>query len=118
MDWFTALLDKLEATRDQVWVADVVSWHQYVTERQTAEIKVLRADKDSIRLELTCKADPALYDLPLTLSTKVPADWKNCVVTQGANKTSVPVRDGTVIYPAIPGGGEIAIQPAASAGQK
>ena len=118
VDWFTALLDKLEATRDQVWVADVVSWHQYVTERQTAEIKVLRADKDSIRLDLTCKADPALYDLPLTLSTKVPADWKNCVVTQGANKTSVPVRDGTVIYPAIPGGGEIAIQPAASAGQK
>ncbi len=118
VDWFTALLDKLEATREEVWVADVVSWHQYVTERQSAEIKVLRADKDSIRLELTCKVDPALYDLPLTISTKVPVDWKNCVVTQGANKTTVAVRDGAVIYSAIPGRGEIAIQPATSAGQK
>ncbi len=118
VDWFTALLDKLEATRDQVWVTDTVSWHQYVTERQSAEIKVLHADKDSIRLNLSCKADPALYDLPLTLSTKVPASWVNCVVTQGANKASVAVRDGVVIYSAIPGGGEIGIQPAPSAGQK
>ena len=111
-EWFTALLDKLEASRDQVWVPDVVSWHQYVTERQSAEVKVLQAGKDRIRLDLSCKADPALYDLPLTLSTKVPADWKNCVVAQGTNKATVPVREGSVQYPAIPGGGEISITPA------
>jgi hypothetical protein len=111
IDWFTALLDKLEASREELWVADVVSWHQYVTERKTAAVKVLKADKASIRLNLTCEADPALYNLPLTLATKVPADWKNCVVAQGATKTPVPVKDGAVQYSALPGGGEITITP-------
>lgn len=112
VEWFTALLDKLEATRDQVWVPDVVSWHQYVTERKTAAVKVVHSDKTRIRLDLTCEADPALYDLPLTLSTKVPADWKSCVVTQGTTRTPQPVKDGAVQYSALPGGGEITITPA------
>ncbi|MDZ4402017.1 polysaccharide deacetylase family protein [Prosthecobacter sp.] len=110
VEWFTALLDKLEAVRDQVWITDVVSWHQYVIERESAAIKPLAAGPDSISLELTCTADPALYDLPLTLSTKVPADWKNCVVTQGANNSTVPVRNGAAQYDAQPGGGTITLK--------
>lgn len=110
VEWFTALLDKLEAVRDQVWITDVVSWHQYVTERGSAEIKNQKADSSAITLELTCKADPALYDLPLTLSTQVPAAWKNCVVTQGANTSTVPVRDGLAQYDALPGGGMITLK--------
>ncbi len=110
VDWFTALLDKLEAVRDQVWITDVVSWHQYVTERTSAEVKNVKSDANAISLELTCKADPALYDLPLTLATKVPADWKNCVVTQGAKSTTVPVRDGVAQYDALPGGGAITLK--------
>ncbi len=110
VEWFTALLDKLEAVRDQVWITDVVSWHQYVTERSSAEIKSLKANKDAISLELSCKAAAALYDLPLTLSTKVPAEWKSCVVMQGANSSTVPVQDGAVKYDALPGGGVITLK--------
>jgi hypothetical protein len=110
VEWFTALLDKLEAVRDQVWITDVVSWHQYVTERSSAEIKSLKSDKDAISLEISCKADPALYDLPLTLSTNVPAEWKQSVVTQGSNSITVSVRDGAVQYDALPGGGEITLK--------
>lgn len=112
VEWFTAILDKLEAVRDQVWITDVVSWHQYVTERASAEVKNLKSEADSISLELTCKADPALYDLPLTLSTQVPADWKKGVVTQGSNSTPVTVRDGKVQYDALPRGGMITIKKA------
>ena len=110
VDWFTALLDKLESVRDEVWITDVVSWHQYVTERGSAEIKGLKSDKDSISLELSCKADPALYDLPLTLATKVPSDWKSCTMTQGAKSSTVAVRDGAVQYSALPGGGTIVLK--------
>jgi peptidoglycan/xylan/chitin deacetylase (PgdA/CDA1 family) len=112
VEWFTALLDRLEAVRDQVWITDVVSWHQYVTERGSAEIKSVKVEKDGISLELGCKADPALYDLPLTLSTKVPAEWKSCVVTQGANTTTVTVQDGAVKYDALTGGGVITLKKA------
>ncbi len=110
VDWFTALLDKLEAVRDQVWITDVVSWHQYITERSSAEIKPLTSDKNSISLDLTSKADPTLYDLPLTLSTKVPADWKTCTVTQGTSSSTIAVRDGAAQYDALPGGGAITLK--------
>jgi hypothetical protein len=112
VEWFTALLDKLESVRGQVWITDVVSWHQYVTERSSAEIKSLKSDQDAISLELSSKADPMLYDLPLTLSTNVPAAWKKCVVTQGSNSTTVAVHDGTVQYDAVPSGGPITLKSA------
>jgi hypothetical protein len=114
VDWFTALLDKLEANRDQLWITDVVSWHQYVKERDNSSIKMLQAGDDSIRLELTTQLDTALYNLPLTLSTKVPIGWKHCIVTQGMVKTTVAVQDGVVHYSALPGAGEIQLSPAGS----
>lgn len=110
LDWFTALLDKLESVRDQLWITDVVSWHQYVTERSSAEAKTVSADKDTVTLELSCKSDPALYDLPLTLSTQVPAAWENCLVTQGANTKALLVKDGAVTFDAVPGGGLITLK--------
>lgn len=110
MEWFTALTEKLEASRDVLWVTDTISWHKYLTERKGAEVKVLHSDKTGLSLELTSKADPAFYDFPLTLSSKVPADWKSCVVEQGATKSTVEVKDGAVQYSAIPGGGEIKIR--------
>lgn len=110
LDWFMPLLDKLEAEREQLWVTDAASWHKYVKERQATEVKVAESTPMVIRLNLSSALDPALYDLPLTLSTKVPAHWKTCTVTQGATKTDVPVRDGAVQYAALPGGGEITLK--------
>ena len=119
---FTALLDKLEARKDDVWVTDAISWHQYAAERKSAEVKVLEAGKDRIRIRLTSKEDPAFYDLPLTLSTQVPPEWKQCRVTQGGKSIPaqmgallrvVPAAGGTVRYSAIPSAEEIMIQPVA-----
>ena len=110
---FTALLDKLEAHKDDLWVTDAIAWHQYAAERKSAEIKVLEAGKDRIRLRLTSKEDPALYDLPLTLTTQVPPEWKQCRVMQGGKSTTVPATGGSVRYSAVPGGAEISIQPVA-----
>lgn len=107
MDWFTAILDKLDAEKERIWVADVVAYSQYKAERDGAEIKVLQSVPKGLRLSLTCKSDPALYDFPLTLETSVPADWKECSVKQGEVETTVPVKDGVVRYAAVPGGGEI-----------
>lgn len=110
VEWFTALLDKLQSVRDQVWITDVVSWHQYVTERDGAMVKELTAGPDRIELEVTCKADAALYDLPLTLSTSVPADWKHCKVTQGSRTATVGVQQGAVQYDAVPSRAAVVLQ--------
>ena len=111
IDWFTALLDKLEQHRDELWITDCASWKKYTSERETAEVKALEAGSNRIRISLTAKTDPTLYDEPLTLTTKVPASWKNCAVTQRQSKTSVSVKDGAVQYSAVPGAGEIILQP-------
>jgi len=107
LDWFTAILDKLEAEKENIWVADVVHYVQYKKERASAEVKVLQTVPRGIRLSLTTKEDPALYDFPLTLETSVPADWKECTVKQGAAEKVVPVKEGLVRYDAVPGSEEI-----------
>jgi len=106
---FSALLDKLEACRGEVWMTDHISCHKYRTERDGAKVQSVRADGDAIRLALTSEADPSLYDLPLTLETRVPEGWQACRVTQGAVQVERPVADGRVRYEAVPGGGEIVL---------
>ena len=64
-------------------------------------------------MSLACKADPALYDHPLTLVTRVPAGWKQCQVTQGKAKSTVPAVQGEIQYDARPGAGDVTIQPQA-----
>lgn len=112
MGWFVPLLDKLEQHRDELWITDMASWIKYSKERETAEVKVLEAGPKQIRIALTAKPDPTLYDEPLTLSTKVPPDWKSCRVLQGEAKSDAAVANGVVQYAAIPSRGEIVIQPA------
>lgn len=111
MEIYTALLDKLEAAKEQIWITDPISWHQYVTERKSAEVKVVSADRTGVRLTLSSAADPALYDLPLSLETTVPSDWKACRVQQGKAEKVVPVREGKVQYTAVPGAEPIALTP-------
>jgi len=104
-DVFLPLLDGLKERRDRgdLWITDHISQHQYETERTGAEVRVLEQSERQIRVSLTCKADPALYDLPLTLVTQVPPGWLACAVTQGTNQTVVAVSGGAVKYRAQPG---------------
>lgn len=107
---FTALLDKLAACRDEVWMTDHIAYHKYLTERSTAAVKVVEASGDRIRIELSSSADPSLYDAALTLDTRVPTGWKSCRVTQGNSREDRPVADGLVRYQAVPGRGPIVIE--------
>lgn len=111
-DVFFPLLDGLKARRDKgdLWVTDHISAHQYETERDSAEVKVLEQKADSLKLELKSKADPVYYDLPLTLVTRVPADWKQARVMQGDKKFVVAVEKGMIRYEAVPGAGTIEIK--------
>ncbi len=112
MDWFLPLLDKLDANRDLLWITDPISWHKYLTERKASEVKVLAADARQIRIQLASTTDPALYDSPLTLATRVPQDWKECQVTQGSSSSTAQAVSGIVRYSALPGTEPISLQPA------
>jgi hypothetical protein len=109
-DEFLALLDGLVARRDRVWVADHISVHQYEMERRTAEVKVVRRADDALHLSLTCRADPDLYDQPLTLLTPAPPGWEACEVVQGARKSTVSAAGGILRYQAVPGREDIVLR--------
>ena len=103
---FFPLLDGLKERRDQgkLWITDHISAHQYETERNTAKVQVIAKNSNGIRLKLSCDADPAFYDEPLTLMTRVPMGWTQCVLGQGGTNTVLKVSAGTVVYDVVPDG--------------
>jgi hypothetical protein len=110
---FHAVLDGLAQRRDrgELWIADHISYHQYVTERDTAKIATTQADARRMVLRLTCEADPVFYDHPLTIVCTVPAGWRTCRVTQGRTSSRVESNNGTVMFDALPGPTPIEISP-------
>jgi hypothetical protein len=109
-DWLTEplpdfidLLDKLVAVRDKLWIAGHIAVHQYQTEREVASVQVTQGGGKQFKVMLSCKADPAFFDAPLTLVTRVPASWKKCHIVQGTAASDAVVEQGTVRYDAVPG---------------
>jgi len=107
---FVELLDALVAKREQLWITDVISAQKYETERSTAKVSV---EKKGAELHITvkCDADAALYNQPLTLIAKVPADWKKCQAIQGSAKTDVTVTNGQAMFDAVPNGEAVVLKP-------
>lgn len=112
-DVFLPLLDALQQRRDEgkLWIIDHISAHQYETERDSAAVRTAETTPTRIRLELTCKAEPSLYDHPLTLITQVPGEWKRCVITQGSRRSEHPVAHGAIQFDAVPNQENIVIEP-------
>ena len=110
---YIPFFDEVAAMRDrgEIWVADHVSVHQYETERATAKVRTLEVSPKGIRLAVSCDADPALYDHPLTLKVEVPRTWKAAKFRQGRNGTiaTVPVENGIALVKAVPGDEPVAV---------
>ncbi|HAZ62809.1 MAG TPA: hypothetical protein DCZ72_04260 [Armatimonadetes bacterium] len=113
-DIFVPLLDGLaeRVAAGDLWVTDHISAHQYQVERDSARVDLLAADGQEVRLRLSHEADPALYDLPLTLVTEVPAGWARVSVRQGEAEQTVETADGRATYSARAGADEIVLRAA------
>lgn len=114
-DVYRGLLDGLAARRDtgDLWITDHISQHKYQKERDDKPaFQVLETSARKVRLKLAGTLDSGLYDLPLTVTTEVPAGWKAAMVTQGVKSATVPAIKGIVQYDALPNGQEITLTPA------
>lgn len=112
LDPFVELLNELDALRGQVWVTDHISAHKYETERDATTVKTVASTPARIELALSSTLDPALYDQPLALATRIPDAWRNCMATQNGKPLSLQFADGLVRYNAFPQNGPIVLQPA------
>jgi len=111
-DILCTLLDGLKERQDKgdLWVTDHISWYRYKAEREHAAVKVLNAGAKEISVDLTCSLDHDLYDLPLTLTTTEPADWKTVSVSQkDAPAKTVDVKDGKIQFEAVPNAGAVTL---------
>jgi len=121
-DYFN-LLNYLVTVRDtQLWVGTFKDVYKYKMERSSASVNTVETTASYIRINSTSAVDAALYDEPLTFITEVPSSWAVglttcCRVTQGTidAKKIYPVNvwpsSATVMYDAIPGYGEIRLEP-------
>ncbi|WP_449602046.1 S-layer homology domain-containing protein [Paenibacillus sp. Marseille-Q9583] len=93
---------------DALWNGTIAEVGKYLRERQNATVKATKkAASGAIEVKLEGTLDPAVYNEPLTLRTKVPAEWNEVTVTRGATSYNLkPVREGEgafVYYEAVPG---------------
>jgi uncharacterized protein (DUF2249 family) len=97
----------VKSKENQLWVATFQDVTKYIRERQRSRVVTSRRG-DVIEVVLRHDLDPALYDLPLTLKTKVPAGWSVVEVRQGSRVARVDITPdgdkGSVTYQAIPNG--------------
>lgn len=107
---FIELLDALVAKREQLWITDTISAQKYETERATAKVGVEKKGAE-LHISVKCDADAALYNQPLTVVAKVPADWKKCQAIQGASKTEVTVTNGQAMFDVLPNGEAVVLKP-------
>ncbi len=68
---FLALLDALDANREELWITDPISWHQYEVERDSTKIQVTESTSTRQRIQLQTALDTDLYNLPLTRKTHI-----------------------------------------------
>nr|WP_294940708.1 polysaccharide deacetylase family protein [uncultured Mucilaginibacter sp.] len=110
----------IKANDKALWVATFGDVTRYIRERQSAKVIVKPIMPWRITIQLTHPLNKAMYNLPLTLKTYVPANWKKVQVTQGHNAPIAtlltPVtstRDGRsyIIYQAYPNAGIITLVP-------
>ena len=72
----------IKAREDKLWIATFGDATKYMRERENATVNAKQTG-NAIAVSLTHPLDKRMYDLPLTLKTYLPANWKIVTVTQG-----------------------------------
>jgi hypothetical protein len=104
-DTLDAYFRYIKSNEDKVWVATFKDVTKYIRERMEAQISFTN-NQDQLSIQLTHNLDPKLYDIPLTLKTYIPSNWKDVEVIQGKLvkrvKTGKDENGQYVVYQAIP----------------
>jgi hypothetical protein len=96
----------IKSKENDLWIATFGDVARYMRERMNSEVKSSE-NKGKITVTLTNSLDKSMYDLPLTLKTVVRPEWKEVIVKQGNESTSILTqKDGNITfvqYQATPG---------------
>lgn len=121
MGWEWTPIPKLEeyfnyivAREGKLWIATFGDATRYMREREAAKAHA-EFGTGNINVTLTHTLDPAMYYLPLTLKTYVPASWKTVTVRQGAGEQKVKAQQDAggsyILYQVTPNSSKAILQP-------
>ncbi|HVX28157.1 MAG TPA: polysaccharide deacetylase family protein [Parafilimonas sp.] len=100
----------IKQNENNLWITTFKDAGKYMRERMHTNIKEFE-NNTVISVQLTQTIDKNVYDVPLTLKTYVPANWKYVIATQANFKQRLkPIEDKKghyVLYDATPAAGEI-----------
>ena len=71
----------INAREEQIWVATFADVTKYLRARKNTSIKSKRTGK-SITVDISSTLDPIVYNVPITLKTYIPRNWKNVSVNK------------------------------------
>jgi peptidoglycan/xylan/chitin deacetylase (PgdA/CDA1 family) len=104
----------IKSKEDQVWVATFQDVTKYIRERMHGQVHSYR-EGDAVSVVLRDDLTDASYDLPLTLKTCIPAEWRAVEVRQGGRSGRVEAirLNGAnfVLYQAMPNAEVVKITP-------
>ena len=116
-DTLRTYFDYLADRQDHLWVATFQNGAKYARERHSGKVTTA-VSGDRIQVTLTHTLDKKLYDLPLTVKTPIPGDWKLAHFQQGQDARWLPIHhegDGPyVLYRMAPNGPPATISKAAN----
>ena len=104
-------MDYLHDNKSRIWSAGWSAAYQYAQERDRARVGLLEMSGARMRLHLTSGLNPELFAEPLTLTTQVPPEWSEVVVTQNGKSKTFQAKNGMLQYEAVPDRGEIELKP-------
>ena len=100
----------MKSEEDDLWIATFGDVTKYMRERMNSEINTEIKNR-KITVDIKHNLDTSMYNIPLTVKTYIPSKWKEVMVEQGENMTTVQQhQDSTgyyVLYQAIPNNGEV-----------
>ena len=112
---FSRHFEYVAAKRKDLWIATLGDVTKYFREKQNATLLTVDSTATRIGVSLTHTLDGNIFDLPLTLKSKVPAFWTSVKITQGdvVKNVSAVSENGNqyVLYEAVPNGGTIILTP-------
>jgi hypothetical protein len=113
---FTKHFEYVANKRADLWIGTFGDVTRYFREKQNASIITLDSTANRIAISLTHNLDANIFKYPLTLKTKVPANWASVTVNQAlVTKNIASVLENGVsyiYYEAVPNGGNVVLTPA------
>jgi len=110
----SAYFDYIVAREANLWIATFGDVTKYMRERERALTNAVEKD-GVITGTLTHPLDTTMYNLPLTLKTYIPVNWKTVTVRQGPTTQKVDARqDATgnyILYQVTPNSSKAILQP-------